>query len=742
MSRESAPVKLTWQTNFLTAYQKLPKNIQSLTTKAIEQFQKDYAHPGLNFEELHGHKSIYSIRVNDDYRVILFYKDNVAVMLWVTNHDAAYEWAERHAVFFNPAQGSIGVVSINAEATAPVEKPKPAPQRKPEYAKPVFADRSEDELAQLGVYQDVMRAVRGVRNRSELDELSESLPPLTFDSLVFLLEGDSYDDVVELYKETAGETNAGDTSLDPARWDMDAFSKALESATSRQQFVTLEPDMALEDALAASLDSWRVFLHPTQRAIAYKSFNGSFRALGDAGTGKTVAALHRVKYLVENVFTEPDQKVLLTTFTRNLANDLKALLAKLVKPEDMKRVDVENISAWAARQVRKRGYEFNIDHDGKLSQRCWEKAFQNVGIGNYSEQFYKDEYALIILPQNIESFDQYRKASRVGRGKALSRKEKETIWRVFDEYIAQLRENRVKSYDDLYRDVAVMLSEREPRSYPYCAVVVDETQDFSLPAYKLLRAMVPVGANDIFLVGDARQRIYGYRSALSAAGINIRGRGHSAKLRNIYRSTRETYEFAMQIVSGDYDDIDGETDAATNCVALRSGKKPQIGLYDTAEEERRALAMLLRELAKQDADPDRGALSNVCLVARTQKLVDEYKAYIESQGLKAVEIDRDNSRLDLYEPGVRCATIHRVKGLEFDYVVVAGANADAIPNKATLDMCDSDDPTAKELAMQKERSLLYVALTRAKMTAFLTAHGELCSFIKEIPDRYYESIPR
>ena len=61
---------------------------------------------------------------------------------------------------------------------------------------------------------------------------------------------------------------------------------------------------------------------------------------------------------------------------------------------------------------------------------------------------------------------------------------------------------------------------------------------------------------------------------------------------------------------------------------------------------------------------------------------------------------------------VRLATMHRVKGLEFDRVMLAGVNADLAPLPAALD--DRGDAVERESAETEERALVYVAATRAE----------------------------
>ena len=88
------------------------------------------------------------------------------------------------------------------------------------------------------------------------------------------------------------------------------------------RFVIVDNDEAMMAIMNAPLAQWRVFLHPTQQKLASGDRSGPVRVLGGAGTGKTVLAMHRAKWLAENR-TPDGKKVLFTTFTRNLASDIE-----------------------------------------------------------------------------------------------------------------------------------------------------------------------------------------------------------------------------------------------------------------------------------------------------------------------------------------------------------------------------------------------------------------------------------
>ena len=83
------------------------------------------------------------------------------------------------------------------------------------------------------------------------------------------------------------------------------------------------------------LAQWRVFLHPSQRKLVDRRWHGAARITGGAGTGKTVVALHRAKHLVELPDWLSTDRLLFTTFTKNLAVDVEAQLRMICSREDI-----------------------------------------------------------------------------------------------------------------------------------------------------------------------------------------------------------------------------------------------------------------------------------------------------------------------------------------------------------------------------------------------------------------------
>ena len=429
--------------------------------------------------------------------------------------------------------------------------------------------------------------------------------------------------------------------------------------------------------------------------------------------------MHRARYLAEEVFTKKEDRILFTTFTRNLATDIQENLRKLCSVEALSRIDVVNLDAWVANFLRSHGYRHQVVFDEDENE-AWAFALNqapaDVGL---TASFYRSEWEEVIQAQNITDVDQYVRASRIGRGTRLSRELKKKIWPGFQEYRAQLNEQGKKEFIDLLRDARGLILTRKLK-LPYRSVIVDEAQDMSAEAFRLMRAIVPEGSNDLFIVGDAHQRIYRNRTTLGQCGIDIRGRGRKLKIN--YRTTDEIRRFAVQLLEGrEIDDLDGGLDQQKGYMSLTHGQTPAVNVFSSLGEEIAFLSSYIVTLQEDGA-----ALESICVVTRTKRLLQSYLDQLSGAGFTTYEIKR-NIAEQRDSSGVRLATMHRVKGLEFENVIIVGANKGILPLEAAVD--DAEDAVAQRNAETRERSLLYVALTRARRAAVTTAYGQLTPFL-------------
>lgn len=564
-------------TDFLTAYAALPRQKQGKVTEFFNKFRNDPNHPGINFEKINEgiDKNICSVRIDDTYRGIIVREpeSNVYILLWVDHHDEAYAWAKRKKCSINKLTGSVQIFDVQEviEEQNTIEEPA------------LFAGISDDVFEKIGLPKEQLPMIKAIKTLEGLHSMKAAIPEDAFEGLEWFGNGFSVEEVLDtLYPETEKvEVKEND------------FAAALQTDTSRKSFVIVEGEEELQAIMQEPLEKWRIFLHPTQRKVVEKNFNGPARVLGGAGTGKTVVAMHRAKMLASNL--ESNEKILFTTYTKNLAEDIKDNLRKICTAEEMKRIDIINLDAWVSNFLRRQGYEYQIVYDEEVD-KAWRDAIAIAGGDlNFVENFYKDEWVKVVQAQEVYDKVSYCKASRIGRGVRLDRKVRMQIWDVFDEYQNIMNEKLQRDVETAMYECRKIL-ENKKLTGQYTSIIVDEGQDLSPSAYRLLRSLAgDEHRNDIFIVGDSHQRIYRNKAVLSKCGINVRGR--SSYLRINYRTTEEIRKFAFGLLNGvSFDDLDDDYDNGKGCQSLTHGDKPEIKEFATPEEELDYLVSRIHEL--------------------------------------------------------------------------------------------------------------------------------------------------
>lgn len=686
--------------DFLDAFARLPRPQQRKVREFTQKFRDNPTSSAINFEKIHAVRDdkVRTVRIDQKYRAVILQprEGNVYILVWVDNHDEAMDWARKKVFEINPATGALQVVNVSEvdssvrAANAPSDKQKG------------LFDRFDDAtLVSFGVPEALTPAVRAARSTDALTALSRHLPAEATEALTWLAEGIPVEEVRAAVGQSVKKTQV----------DTGDFVTALENPDSRRRFVKIASDDQLDVILDAPMEKWRIFLHPTQEELVRMRFNGPARVLGGAGTGKTVVAMHRVRHLVKDVFTGNQDRVLFTTFTANLATDIEQNLGRLCGPE-VSRIEVTHLHAWAARYLRQAGVGFKVATEDDL-RACWDAAVR-PDSEPWRTGFLMQEWTQVVQAQGILTQAEYFAAPRTGRGQTLTRQQRAQVWSAFVRFNAEMASRGLKEWTGVIREAREQLT--RGRTPPYKAVVVDEAQDFHPEEWRLIRALAATGTNDLFIVGDAHQRIYGPRVTLSRCGISVVGR--SRKLRVNYRTTEQIRAWAVAVLEGGgTDDLDGGADDHTGYKSLLTGPAPQVEHFQTADQERRFLEKALGDLASKH-----GA-ENVCVVARTSKSLKDYVTVLDKLMLPCTVLDKASAEA---ARGVRLATMHRVKGLEFPCMVLVGVNATAVP----LQVGSADqDPVLRAEQEARERSLLYVAATRARDKLLVTSWGKPSRFL-------------
>lgn len=713
-------ITVALSSDFFKALNKLPEKGRAKATSFVSKFRDNPRSPGLNYERIEGGKDpmIRSLRVDQDIRCIVRAPEegDTYVLLWIDKHDDAYQWARRRTCHVNRVNGALQVVDVEAAEVAVSDASNSTNlQVKPEEISSLFGHCDNDQLMLLGVPEALLPAVRAVCSDESLSRLIQWVPKDCVDGLILLAEGRQIEAVIEELERKR-----------PAHIDPEDVAAALETYESKAEFLVITDDDELEAMLAAPLEQWRVFLHPSQRRLIERNWSGPVRVLGGAGTGKTVVAMHRARWLAQQLIkSESSGRVLFTTYTRNLSTDIRSSLSKICSPAELQRLEVNHLDGWVSTFLKGQGLPVRV-FDQNARKACWDlaMAIADPSLG-LDRRFYEEEWKEVVLANGCRTQPEYLAARRVGRGTRLTRQNRAQIWPVFDAMRMELRQRGLWEPEEAKQAAAELIKE-SGLDARYAAVVVDEAQDLDVAGFSLLRTLVGQShANDLFIVGDPHQRIYGKPLVLSRCGIEIRGR--SRKLRINYRTTEETRAWATAVLNGiDFDDLDGGLDPATDYRSLLHGDEPLIKAFEDTAEEQKFLTSTLHQIQQEQ-----GGLAATCVVARTNGGVEKLNVAMKRAGFSTRIINKDESD-DPSDPALRIATMHRVKGLEFDQVFIPNLDINQLPLRVELDQ--RPDQLSRELFENQERSLLHVAATRAKKRVVITYSGKPSIFISKQKD--------
>ncbi|MFV2084405.1 UvrD-helicase domain-containing protein [Micromonospora sp. LOL_021] len=702
--------QLALAASFWESYDVLEKPIKAGVRKAMAKFQQLsiaelHADKGLHLESVHNSRDarMRTIRITDFWRGVVLAPDDGSDTFLLTNvvpHDAAYDWAAKRLYTVNTATRGLEVRNVVA-----IEQLTPALEQAAAAAPTLlFAAHSDKTLRQLGIDDQVLRAARTIVDKAQLEAFGTLLPEDQFEVLQYLAEGFTPDDV---YRDIVAERRPADADSRPT----DSLELAIANTRSRITLVSGPAELA--DILEKPFAAWRIFLHPSQRRVAYRpSYSGPVQVTGGPGTGKTVVALHRVKHLLTR---SPGRRVLLTTYTTALAAALREQLAQLIGDDEaaLSRVEVTTVNAYAVRVMRELTGRVPSLIGDVPERQIWRRVVDRLELP-WTEQFLAQEFRHVILGQQVDDLAGYLRVTRRGRGSMLGPRQREQVWQAVEALRAELTEAGATTHLQLCADAARLLADGDTgagagtadnASLRFDHVVVDEAQDLHPAQWRVLRAAVPPGPDDIFLTGDPHQRIYDAKVSLAALGIRTAGR--SFRLRINYRSTAEILTWSTGLLDGTgVEGLDGDgRDNLTGYRSLLRGRRPTVAGFPDEPAEVAALVQRVREWLDRGVRP-----AEIAVCARFKARLDPVQAALAEAGVPTVLVkDQPSADVD----GVRLATMHAMKGLEFRCVAVLGVTASAVPYARNVTPAEVDR-IQHDSDVLRERCVLFVACTRAR----------------------------
>lgn len=660
----------------------------------LMKFQSDPSNPGISLERVNQARDagMWSARVTQSLRAIVHKDGPRATLLYAGQHDEAYDWAARRSLAAHPVTGALQLVETTEEVERELRAAATPPTRPQYFPSERWPD---DYLLSLGVPSDWLPTVRLVHEDDQLLSICTKLPEDVAERLLALAAG-------ELVTPPPPPSHA---------------SKPTEHADTLRRFYVVSDAADLAEILNKPFAAWIRFLHPSQRSLVDGRFNGPVKVTGSAGTGKTVVAMHRARHLARQ-----GKRVLLTTYVTTLCRNIERNLRLLCDPAELERITVDTLHGQALALVKRDNAGATPTNDDAVNDLLTRFGAQ-AEADLLSAAFLRAEWDQVIDRQGITAWEQYRDARRTGRGRALNARERREAWKVFEPVLTTLATSDRYTWSGLCRRASELLEAApadggEPR---YDAVIVDELQDLNQQELGFVAALAGRAPENLMLAGDAGQRIYPGGFSLKELGIDVRGR--SRVLRVNYRTTEQIRRVADRLLGDDADDMDGGAEPRRGTHSLLRGPEPLLRGFASAAAHDAFILERIRALLAAGLAP-----SDIAIFTRIARLHHPIQEYLEANDVPIYPLSRDNDPAD--STGINIGSMHRAKGLEFKVVFVARCDRSALPLASVTKRIE--DPTDQAEAIARERSLLYVSLTRARDEAIVTWVGNPSRFLEPL----------
>ncbi|MDZ7663367.1 MAG: AAA family ATPase [Thiohalophilus sp.] len=505
-------------------------------------------------------------------------------------------------------------------------------------------------------------------------------------------------------------------------------------------------DDVLQEALGQAADDRMKNIVATiqrdQNAIIRNEHSSVLIIQGVAGSGKTSIALHRIAYLLYR-FKESlsSEDILIISPNRVFADYISNVLPELGE-EQVAETEIETLAA----ELLEHQYKFESFHeqnarllkndDPALPQRIRAKASLDFlkQLDKYiahleDNRFTPHELRINTKPVPVwfleESYEKHRASPVAERINRIARDVESKVG-IYYNYTLSTRERRdlkeslkgmmqTTTLRNAYKDFFTWLGEPDlfqpaknarleysdvfPLIYMKMRLegirknyrnvkhlLVDEMQDYTPVQYAVLSRLFPCKKT---ILGDASQSVNPFSSTTAEGIREVFTHAFCASLNKSYRSTYEIIQFVQRIAPN----------AAIEPIE-RHGEAPQVLGFASRNKELEQIRALMQEF---DAS-DHHTLGIIC---KTQQQADRlYKAVQD----ELPNVYRLNLQSSHFSQGVVICPASLAKGLEFDRVIVPQADTD-------------------NYAAEMDRSLLYIACTRAMHRLTLTHVGEASPFI-------------
>lgn len=385
---------------------------------------------------------------------------------------------------------------------------------------------------------------------------------------------------------------------------------------------------------------------------AISHMDGPAMVLAGPGSGKTTVITHRIKNLIEKAEVRPEN-ILVVTFTKAAAISMQKRFSTLMNGGKGQPVTFGTFHSVFYKILRKsRRYEATEI----LSERQKTDYIREI-IGRYGIS----SNDISELSQNI--------INDIGniKGNMLNAQEyepscckKEDFIKVYNAYNLELKKDGKMDFDDILRECYLLLCENhtilEQWRELYKYILVDEFQDINRIQMNIIELLASP-LNNIFVVGDDDQSIYGFRGARPEIMIEFKDYYPEAELIVLdvnYRSTQSIINVAGRVIENNKTRLD-------KCAHANNDKdfQPDIRKFRNQVEELKFVVSKIREYENQGI-----SLSEMAILVRNNSQIQEISSFLKN---RKIEAESGKHRSNIYNGMVAKDILSYVRGaLKFD----------------------------------------------------------------------------
>ena len=274
-----------------------------------------------------------------------------------------------------------------------------------------------------------------------------------------------------------------------------------------------------------------------------QSVEGAVLLLAVPGSGKTSTLIARLGYMIfcRNI---PSENILVLSYTNAAANEVRERFIKTYRVSQDFNLRFATINSFCSEVIKHKSVTAGNKYNYTLINR--QVTLKNLYRSRFNRFLLKSElieYDTIIgyiknmmLYENESSYLHYEKSD------------------VYKEYISYCQENKIMDYDDqLIFAYQILNEDNKVRKYyedKYKYICVDEAQDNSKLQYEIIH-LISRNNNNILMVGDEDQSIFGFRGAYPRALLNFRNvykNTFTLQIKRNFRSTKSIISKANQFI--------------------------------------------------------------------------------------------------------------------------------------------------------------------------------------------------